>query len=910
MHITKKRVLLILALALMAVLVALPATASAATPPYVQINNGAAYTGTTTVDLSYDVPNAAPWTGVTQVSFADSTNGGVTWSAETALQPYTIGTVGMFNSWALPIAPTTLGQVVTVRATFYNVLNAVVNVPLTTTITYEPGVVISALDFAPFAATGVTERQGLYWFGPTTNGGNVEGNFSTVPPPITDMAYFTFSLDGAAGVQVPDATDVAFSYVFDPFLTLQPTTGVTLHTVLSSATTTAPLTGPTTTTTFGTDSQAPTLVTSSFSSSYVNAAVNFSALVTDNAGSGVAPTPTVTLTSGTAVLSNVTVTPLSYDPWQYTITGTLTPATGIVESDVLTFAATDEVGNVMSTAETVKFDTQHPTTSYSITPTGADTFAGWTNQNVTLTFNATNYSGSGVAYTEYIEGDLLTVPPSTASTGTKLTGTPTTAGNLTTTLSISQMYSTQVKDGGPIYIWYRSVDAVGNMEPWNLVRVFYDNAGPVVSINYPGDAPVWFNSPFTLTLTATDNNSGLAVNGLTWDVPNWNTGTLVNPAYGWNTWQPGQQSPAIINFNTVPSPLNDGIFTMNYKATDVAGNTTTGTQTINVDTRAPVTTPSGSTMWIPGGSNNFTLTATDQASGSGVAATWYRVDQATKWTVNTGTGTNPASPQTQAPVTLATPITIAGADGSVHTVDFASVDNSVSQAWWNGLPTSATTVPFPGNAEATIGYVGQEYILGGYKTETVKIDSVAPTTTVAGADSAWHAGPVTLFFTATDAQSGVAETQWSIDGVNWTNGDQATISTNGTDVVSYRSIDNVGNVEATNTVTVNVDTDGPGREGLQRHREERQDQGRHRLPGERHHAVRRRDRRHQDLQPDQDPSHRRHKGSRHQHHERSLEYRDAPPEGQLHRRHQCRRSGWPLAVRQGHRTTDHQVISA
>ncbi|HOT24267.1 MAG TPA: hypothetical protein PLK79_07540, partial [Thermoleophilia bacterium] len=85
----------------------------------------------------------------------------------------------------------------------------------------------------------------------------------------------------------------------------------------------------------------------------------------------------------------------------------------------------------------------------------------------------------------------------------------------------------------------------------------------------------------------------------------------------------------------------------------------------------------------------------------------------------------------------------------------------------------------------------------------------APTTTVQGADADWHKTAVSLAFAATDPESGVDYTEWSLDGTTWTKGATATISKNGANTVSYRSVDKVGNVEAAQTVTVKVASKAP-----------------------------------------------------------------------------------------------------
>jgi hypothetical protein len=100
--------------------------------------------------------------------------------------------------------------------------------------------------------------------------------------------------------------------------------------------------------------------------------------------------------------------------------------------------------------------------------------------------------------------------------------------------------------------------------------------------------------------------------------------------------------------------------------------------------------------------------------------------------------------------------------------------------------------------------------------ETIS-DSVAPTTTPSGADSAWHSAPVTVTFSASDnpGGSGVARTEYKLDAGAWTTGTSCTVPApathagDGEHTVSYRSVDAAGNVEAAKSVTVRIDTTAP-----------------------------------------------------------------------------------------------------
>ncbi len=102
---------------------------------------------------------------------------------------------------------------------------------------------------------------------------------------------------------------------------------------------------------------------------------------------------------------------------------------------------------------------------------------------------------------------------------------------------------------------------------------------------------------------------------------------------------------------------------------------------------------------------------------------------------------------------------------------------------------------------------------GPVTTRAVRIDTAAPSTTETGADSAWHSSAVTLTFTPTDATSGVADTQYSLDGgTTWTSGTSLVFGApadhtgDGDHVVLYRSVDLAGNVEPAGSCEVRIAT--------------------------------------------------------------------------------------------------------
>lgn len=94
-------------------------------------------------------------------------------------------------------------------------------------------------------------------------------------------------------------------------------------------------------------------------------------------------------------------------------------------------------------------------------------------------------------------------------------------------------------------------------------------------------------------------------------------------------------------------------------------------------------------------------------------------------------------------------------------------------------------------------------------------DVTAPVTTD-NAPIGWVNETTTVTFVAVDAESGVARTEYSVDGSGWQTGSQVTIiadlvahTTDGLHTIAYRSVDNADNVEVVHWVQFGVDTSRP-----------------------------------------------------------------------------------------------------
>ncbi|MCU1657214.1 MAG: Alkaline phosphatase [Pseudonocardiales bacterium] len=161
---------------------------------------------------------------------------------------------------------------------------------------------------------------------------------------------------------------------------------------------------------------------------------------------------------------------------------------------------------------------------------------------------------------------------------------------------------------------------------------------------------------------------------------------------------------------------------------------------------------------------SVSLTAGDNVGGSGVASTHYTTD-----------GTDPAltSPTYTAPFSV--PITT--------TVKFRSWDAA-------------------GNVEAT-------------NTQVIQVDGSAPVTTIlcngAACSAGWYTAAVSVSLAATDS-GGVSSTHYTTDGTDPTLASPsytAPFSVGSTSTVKYRSWDNTGNVEATNSQAITIDGTAP-----------------------------------------------------------------------------------------------------
>jgi len=606
-------------------------------------------------------------------------------------------------------------------------------------------------------------------------------------------------------------------------------------------------------TVFGWDSTDPFWTINGISKTkwYGNAPVAWDAIVSDNPGSGVT---TATVTPDYENKSLVPGLPigtkhLEWTWWQSQASGTLVPAVNTAnplswanswDSNNLggpvyvDFWARDAVLNEVDDETHLHFDLIAPHTTHTSDPATATSFVwnpNWTNKNVTVTFKAMDPGaaentplGSGVAYTEYIIGSSTSTPPGQSTTGTQG----------------SSVVIDKNAPTGPVYLWFRSVDKAdpANKEVWQKIFVYIDkptdgSAGGAATTGpkLTNDVPSWwitdypdekqgmtsavvvpFLFDFQVEFNATDPNSGIGPDMIRWRVLNWRGNPDAWPAFSdWN------QATAPIGysqwFDVHANAADDGIYNLESKVSDRAGNETTATTPVKIDTRHPVT--DGAAGWI-NGTVPYVLTASDQITGAGVAATIYRVDQSTPWLENVSNESTP----TGGVAMLETEITLTGGQGALHTIDFGSVDaalpydydvkhhpyhdGSPSYTWGNLEGTSWIWGHFPDRSDwGVIGFTG-------YETRSVKLDVTAPVVTAMDPKNGnWQKGPGTVNFSGTDVGSGYAYTEWKTSGTDWTKGEVAQIGGDGEITVTYHGVDKVGIKSADQTIVVKVASTHP-----------------------------------------------------------------------------------------------------
>jgi len=417
---------------------------------------------------------------------------------------------------------------------------------------------------------------------------------------------------------------------------------------------------------------------------------------------------------------------------------------------------------------------------------------GWCTGTETLNLTASDPQG----YTLTISGNIGEMPFTCASGNT--CSQPLPDGNGTINYAVTASQSGMSANGSTT--WKR------------------DTAAPVVTPNVP--APTgsngWFKTaPVAISVSGSDTLSGLAsaqvsVNGGAW------------------------QSNASLS--------SDGVYTLNFRSVDNAGNIATTSRTVSVDATVPVVsfnvsgtlgtsgwyvsqaivsasatdslsgvntilisdnggTGKPSSVTLNNGVHVLTITATDKAGNSKSIFQTVNVDTSGPIITPSSIGTSGTNGWYISAVDLSAAASdaLSGVQGSIE----VSLDNGTS---WTSLPVNLTDGihPLVLRAYDNAGNLSTSLVL-------LKVDTTTPTfdiSTIGTKGNAfWYLSAITTNITSDDTLSGVDRVEYNQNGAGWQTGTSVT-SIDGINAIAIRVYDVAGNM-ASGSVTVRVDTVAP-----------------------------------------------------------------------------------------------------
>ncbi|MDR3687692.1 MAG: chitobiase/beta-hexosaminidase C-terminal domain-containing protein, partial [Coriobacteriia bacterium] len=539
--------------------------------------------------------------------------------------------------------------------------------------------------------------------------------------------------------------------------------------------------------------------------------------VGDNAPVGWTNTfPTILLSSadsGSGTASMLYSTDLSDPSRPYTPAGVVPSSEG---TTTLRYKAIDAVGNVSATASaTVLVDRTPPVTS-------DDATSGWVTGARGLHLRASD-ALSGVAFTECsIDGAPLT----------------------------TQVGPVFVAGDGAHNVRYRSTDVADNVEQLRSTQVYIDSTPPSSSCN----ASATYTTTATISIVSTDALSGVAKTEYALDDQAWTTGsTLTTSAFGshilhyravdvaGNVEATEAASFAIYTTkrfeNTDPGITYQGGWTTNLSSSRSGGD---WAYTNIAGTSAYMTFRGTAIQLISSIGSGFGIAKVTLDGTNSTLVDFYSPTskhQQVCWTATKlaernhtlkieWTGTHNAASTSPAfgidafditglPVPDVTPpVTTSDASGAWRstpatvTLTATDTDTFVRSTRYsiNGSAGTTYTAPFAVSSEGTttIQYASTDGAgnVEATKTALVRIDRVAPVSSVDATSG--YVTTATINITPVDAGSGTAASQYSLDGSSWTTGSVVTTTTSGSHTLNYRSIDNLGNTEATKTAAFTV----------------------------------------------------------------------------------------------------------
>lgn len=271
-------------------------------------------------------------------------------------------------------------------------------------------------------------------------------------------------------------------------------------------------------------------------------------------------------------------------------------------------------------------------------------------------------------------------------------------------------------------------------------------------------------------------------------------------------WQPG-------------TSLADGTHTVVGRVIDNAGNVTVTTaQEVQVDGTPPNISvssplPDGLGGWYVG-SPTWTLTADDATSGLASAA----FSNGSSSITITDDGVQNVSAVAVDNAGNSTPWSVAiKKDATPPSLAFLASAQDGQNGWYVTRPTIALSASdatsglasavFDSGSSTLVPVEGAQVISATAKdkagniteiSQTVKVDTTPPTLALSvsapktGLDG-WYVSNVTVASSVSDAISGIALTEYRLDGGSWQTGDQLTVSADGLHTVDFRTTDQAGN---------------------------------------------------------------------------------------------------------------------
>ena len=447
---------------------------------------------------------------------------------------------------------------------------------------------------------------------------------------------------------------------------------------------------------------------------------------------------------------------------------------------------------------------------------GSGTWSGWKTQTVridTLVPTDTTYATPG-----WQTGPLAVT----------VTGTDATAGiehveyavdGATPTVVLGASATVTVGGDGTHILKTRVYDNAGWDSGWKSQTVRIDTTAPANTTPAPPSG--WLTGSYQVVADMADGGSGIA--RMTYHVDA-NPDTQVSPG-------------------TTVSVTGNGVHTLTTTAYDVAGNSSSRTDTIRIDALAPT-----DTTGAPGGPvpNHTQVAVTGSDAGSGIDHVEWRVDggaavlSATAqidgpgahtlytrvWDVagnTSGWRTIPVTVAISGDTTPPTDTSTAASAGwyTTPTVGFtvAATDavSDVDHVEWRVGGADGSIQRGPSGSAITIAGQGAHHVetraqdgsgnYSAWREQTVKIDSVIPVDT-SSLPTGW-ANTRTFRLSGTDATSGLQSLEYSIDGGSrqtLASGGTLTLAGDGTHVISHRAVDQAGQVSDWVDSTVKVDT--------------------------------------------------------------------------------------------------------